>query len=176
MNNKRTKGKISRDFGMKDYYTYYKNTVKNPQSAQKFNKIVSEFNKRIMYSIINDNLEFSPIKTQLTICIRKVKRQIRIQNNRVINTNPIDWKTTMKLWNDDEEAKTKKLVIRYLNNHSSKYIFRIKIIKDGTSYINKKYYRFKPCRLFQRELSKRILDPNKENFEAFELYKLKEND
>lgn len=170
MINKRTEGRLSKDYGMRDYYKFYKNTVKNPQDAKKFNRVVSEFNKMIVNAIINDGLEYTPPKLQLTFCIRKYKKTIKIENGKLINTNPIDWKTTLQLWKDDQEAADKKLLIRHLNNHTSKYIFRIKILKVGNYYLNKKLYKFKACRGFQRQLAKRILDPNKDNYQAFDLY------
>lgn len=169
-NNKRTEGKISRDYGMRDFYKYYKENSQNPQSTQKFNKVVSEFNQTIVDSIINDGLEFTPVRLQLNICIRKYKKIIKIENGKLLNPNPIDWKTTKQLWEDDIEAGEKKIIIRYLNNHTSKYIFRIKALRIGNYFLNKKLYRFKACRGFQRALAKRILDPNQDNFQAFDLF------
>lgn len=170
MINKRGEGKITTDYGLKDYYKYYLKDNNNPVNNKQFHKVISEFNKKIVDMIINDNLEFTPTTLQLTFCIRKSKRIPRIENNKLINTNPIDWKSTNKLWEEDTEAKEKKIIIRYLNNHTSKYVFRIKLLKSGKPYNNRKMYRFKPCRGFQRNLAKRILDVNQDNFEAFELY------
>lgn len=170
INKPRTAGKIKADYGIKDYYKFYKEYSKSPVDSKKFHKVISEFNKKIMLSIINDGLEYTPITTQITFCIRKTTKSVEIINNKLINKNPIDWKTTLDLWKENEEAKSRKLLIKHLNNHSSKYIFRIKMIKSGYSYINKKYYRFKPCRMFQRALAKRILDPNQDNFQAYDLY------
>lgn len=167
---KRTEGRIKVDYGLRDYYKYYSNNTENPVDTKKFNKVISEFNKRIVESIINDDLEFTPTTLQFTFCVRKSKRIPRIKDSKLINTTPIDWKTTNQLWESDAEAKEKKIIIRFLNNHTSKYVFRIKALKSGTAYSNKKLYRFKPCRSFQRELAKRILNPNQENFNCFKLY------
>ena len=167
---KRTKGKIPADFGIKDYFQYYKNVSSNPVSSVKFNKVISEFNQKIVNMLINDGLEFTPVTLGITFCIRKSKRVPRIKDSKLVNPNPIDWKTTNELWRQDSDALEKKIIIRFLNNHTSKYVFRIKAIKDGRLYKNKRFYRFKACRSFQRNLAKRILDPNQDNFEAFELY------
>lgn len=167
---KRTEGKLKVDYGIKDYYKYYTQTVKESQNHIKYNKVISEFNKKIVESIINDGLEFTPVKTQICFCIRKHKRVVKIVNNKLVNKNPVDWKTTNQLWIDDKEAREKKLVIRYLNNHTSKYIFRIKMRKIGTSYYNKKYFKFKPCRFFARSLAARILNEDLEPFQAYNLY------
>lgn len=167
---KRTAGRTNTDYGIKDYYKFYKEKSKDPVDLKKFHRVISEFNKRIVEAIINDGLEYTPVASQLCFCIRKMTKKIEIINNKLVNKNPIDWKTTLDLWKENPEAKEKKLLIKHLNNHTSKYIFRIKIIKCGYSYSNKKYYRFRPCRGFQRALAKRIFDPNKDNFQAYDLY------
>ncbi|HEX8586048.1 MAG TPA: hypothetical protein VF680_16765 [Allosphingosinicella sp.] len=155
---------------MRDYFKYYKTNSKNPVSSQKFNKVISEFNKAIVDAIINDGLEYTPPKLQMTFCIRKYKKLIKIENGKLVNNNPIDWKTTKQLWDDDADAAERKILIKFLNNHTSKYIFRIKVLKTGYFYKNKKFYKFKACRSFQRRLAKRILDPNQDNFQAYDLY------
>lgn len=170
MINIRTEGRIKTDYGIKDYFEYYKDKSKNPKSRELFNKIIYDFNKKIVDGIINNNLEFTPIKAKFTFCIRKNKRGIKLVDNKVVNTHPIDWKTTTQLWENDPEAKEKKLIIRFLNNHTSKYVFRILMLKGAGAYLNKKFFRYKPPRSFQRTLAKRILDPNLENYEAYKQY------
>lgn len=167
---KRTEGRIKVDYGMTDYYKYYCKDHENPVSRIIFNKIITAFNEKIVDLIINDGLEFTPTTLQMTFCIRKTQRIPKIKNGKLINTSPIDWKTTNKLWEEDSEAKEKKILIKFLNNHSSKYVFRIKSIKSGYAYTNKKLYRFKASRFFQRSLSARILDTSKDNFNCFNLY------
>ncbi len=167
---KRTEGKINTDYGMKDYYKYYINNCKDPVDSKRHTKVISEFNKAIVDLIINDGLEYNPPILQFTFCIRKSIRIPRIKNNKLINTTPIDWKSTKELWEDNEQAKQNKTIIRFLNNHTSKFIFRIKALKSGNYYLNKKLYRFKACRSFQRLLAKRILDTTQDNFQAYNLY------
>jgi hypothetical protein len=162
--------KINTDYGMTDYYNYYKKNYESKVSNVKFNKIVSEFNKEIVNLIIEEGLEYRPIMLQFVFCIRKVKKIPRIKDGKLINTTPIDWKSTKELWSNDSDAKEKKILLRYLNNHTFKYVFRIKGIKVGFNYSNKKYYKFKPVRSFQRLLAKRILDDSLENFDAYKLY------
>lgn len=168
--NIRTAGKIKTDFGIKDYYKYYCEHSKNPKSKELFDKVVYSFNKEIVNSIINNGLDYTPVKAKFTFCIRKNKRSIKLKDNIVVNTHPIDWKTTMKLWEDDPEAKKRKLLIRFLNNHTSKYVFRILMLKYTNNYLNKRFFRYKPPRSFQRTLAKRILNPDLDNYEAFEQY------
>lgn len=167
---KRTEGKINTDFGMKDYYKFYKSNSKNPVDLKKFHKVVEEFNKGIVDLILNEDLEYKPVKLQMTFCVRKTLKVPRIKDGKLINTIPIDWKSTKQLWEDNTEAAEKKILLRFINNHTSKYVFRIKCLKYKTRYKNKKMFRFKACRSFQRLLAKRIMDPNKDNFNSYNLY------
>ena len=118
MTNKRLIG----DYGINDYYKYYNKNSNKSVDKSKFSKIISEFNKEIVNLIINENLEYRPTKLQFTFCIRKIKVVPRIKDGKLINTSPIDWKSTKELWASNEEAKEKKLLLRFLNNHTSKYI------------------------------------------------------
>lgn len=162
--------RIKKDYGMSDYYKYYSNNSDKPVSSIKFNKIISEFNQEIVNLIISENLEYRPTKLQITFCIRKIKKTPRIKNGKLINTSPIDWKSTKELWLNNSEAAEKKMLIRFLNNHTFKYVFRIKGLKHGPTYKNKMNYKYKPARSFQRLLAKRILNTELENFEAYKLY------
>lgn len=162
--------RISRDYGITNFYKYYKKNSLNPVSAIKYNNIISDFNSTIVQMIIEEGLEYKIPKISNTICIRKYKNVPKIQDGKLINKGPIDWKSTKELWASDEEAKEKKIILKYLNNHTSKYIFRIKMLKHGRIYKNKSYYKFKPARSFQRLLAKRILNPNLETFNAYNLF------
>lgn len=170
---KRTEGKLKVDYGMKDYYKYYKDNLDEkykPVNSKKYNLIISEFNSKIVDLIINENLDFIIPKLNINLCIRKSKRIPRIKNGKLVNFNAIDWKTTNELWASDNDAKNKKIIIKFTNNHSFKFIFRIKALKVNLNYSNKSLYRFKACRSFQRLLSKRILDKNQDNFNAHNLF------
>ena len=162
--------KIKVDYGMPDFYKFYTSQSKSPVERKVFNKIVSEFNQKIVEAIIEKGLEFTPVNLQFTFCVRKSLRIPKIKDGKLVNTSPIDYKTTKELWARDPEAAEKKILIRYLNNHTAKNVFRIKALKTGFNYTNKKFYKFKPCRSFQRLLAKRILDGNKDNFDAYNLY------
>ena len=78
MNNIRSEGRINADFGVKDYYDYYKSKSKDPKSKTLFDKIIYDFNKRIVEAIINEGLEFTPVKTQFTFCIEKIKKVLNL--------------------------------------------------------------------------------------------------
>lgn len=167
---KKSNNKIKVHYGLPDYYKYYKNKYKNHVSSTKYNKIISDFNNEIINLILNENIEYYMNHLHLVIGVRKVKRKPRIVNGKLHNTVPIDWKTTNQLWKDDEEAKEKKILVRFSNSHTSGYIFSINLIKVGLGFQNKKYYKFKASRKFARNLSERIKDEDKEKYDTYKLY------
>jgi len=162
--------KFKGDYGIGDYYKYYNKKYNNKTTAVLFNKILTDFNSGIIELVIEHNLIFYIPFLGLEIFIKKDKRKPRIVNGKLVNNVPIDWKATNDLWNKDNEAKEKKILVRYNNSHTSGYVFRIYCKKFKSKVKYKSLYKFKPSRKFQRALSTRIKDPNKDNFDAFLLY------
>ena len=171
MKNKRTQGKIKADYGVEDYYRFFKKD--NPDikiSYQQFTKIINKFNERLVNLIIEDNLEYRIPHLGASLSIRKLKSSPRIVDGKLYNPSPVDWVTTNKLWDEDEEAKEKKLLVRYTNSNTSKYVFRVFFKKNIAPFINKKYYNFKTCRKFARAIAQRINDEDKDRYDAFLLF------
>lgn len=159
------------DYSMPDYYKFYTDNYNKDISRKTFNKIITEYNEGIIDLIINDNIDFLLPHLMFEITIRKVKRKPKIINGKLISNIPIDWKKTNELWENDKEAKEKKLLVRYNNSHTSGYVYRIYLKKFKGKVKNKTYYKFQPSRMFKRSLSKRIKDDDKDNFDSFLLYK-----
>jgi len=171
MNNIRTKGKIKADYGIKDYYNFFK--LDNPEldiPYSTYTNIIGTFNKGLIGLIIEDNIEYSIPYLGSTLSIKKDKRVPKIKNGKLYNTSPVDWPTTNKLWFEDAEAKLKKLLVRYLNTHTSKYVFRIHFKKYKLYFKNKSLFSFKVNRTFARQLGDRINDENKPRYDTHLLY------
>ena len=169
--NPRTEGKIKSHFGITDYYKYFKkNNTELKIEANIFKNIVSDFNNEIINLVINDNVEYYLPHIGSSLSIRKTKKTPSIVNGKLVNTAPVDWVVTNKLWSEDEEAKDKKLLVRFNNSHTSKFIFRVFFKKYYLVFTNKKYYSFKTSRGFQRSLAKRIKDEDKDRYDSYLLY------
>lgn len=169
--NKRTEGKIKTHYGKKDYYKYFK--INNPDlniTAKTFSDVISDFNKEIINLIIEENLEYNIPYLGSSISIKKNKRVPKIVNGKLYNTSPVDWVATNKLWDEDKEAREKKLLVRYLNNHTSKFVFKIQFKKYNNYFLNKNIYSFESNRVFKRLLGKRINDENKDKYDTYLLY------
>lgn len=157
------------DYGVPDYRKFYEN--KYNKKVPNYTAILNMFNKQIIELILNEDLAYTIPHLYFEIMIRKEKRFTRIKDGKLVNHNPIDWKATKDLWEKDSDAKERKIRVRHNNYHTSGYIFRIFLKKFKCKVKNKSYYKIKPNRGFQRGLTKRINDPNKESFDAFLLYK-----
>lgn len=168
---KRTEGNIKADYGIKDYYNYFKEN--NPElniDYSTYKKVIQDFNKELVDLIINENVEYNIPYVGSSISIRKDKRVPKIVNGKLYNNAPVDWVATNKLWSEDNEAREKKLLVRHLNQHTSKYVFRIYFKKYNLYFNNKKLFNFKASRSFQRLLGARIKDDTKEKYDSYLLY------
>lgn len=168
--NPRTEGKIKAHYGIKDYYKYFKDNNNIDISKSKYSEIISLFNKELTNLIIEDNVEYVLPYIGSSLAIKKDKRLPKIVNGKLYNTSPVDWVKTNELWANDEEAKEKKLLVRFLNTHTSKHVFRVYFKKNIHPLLNKRFYNFKTCRNFQRLLSSRINDEDKPKYDTFLLY------
>lgn len=154
------------DYGIPDYYKRY--IQDNPKiSKTLYNNIISDYNEGIRDLIINEGLTYQFPYTNFQLFIKKHKRKPRIVNGKLINSIPINWKATNELWEKDEEAREKKILIRFTNYHTFGYVFRILFKKFNSNVKNRSLYKFKNNRKLQRELSKRILDNTKDPYDAF---------
>lgn len=167
---KRGSGKIPTHYGIPDYYKYYKQNYDNPVDSKRYHKVISELHIKLVDAIINNGFSFNLSPLTYNISIRKIKKVPTIKDGKLVNTIPVNYKETMQLWRENEEARENKILIRHVNHHTSKYVFRIKMLKSKANYANAKYYKFKPCRNFQRSLAERIFDEDKENFDTYQLY------
>ena len=171
MKNPRTKGKIPTHYGMTDYYKYFKKNNHDIKiTAGRYSDIIKRFNEELINLIIEDNLDYKLPYLGASISIKKDKRIPKIVDGKLYNPTPVDWKATNKLWDEDEEARERKLLVRYNNNHTSKYVFRVYFKKYIYPFINKKYYNFDTCRKFARQLGARINDEEKDKYDTFLLY------
>ena len=132
--------------------------------------IISDLNLAYIHAILNESLEYRIPIINMILTVRKDKRIPRIQEGKLVHTAPPDWHRTMKLWEEDEESRNKKVIVRHLNNHTSGYVYRILGLKPLCTLKNKKYYKLSPSRYFQRELTARIRDEDKSKFDCFLLY------
>ena len=167
----RTEGKIKSHYGIREYYKFFKQD--HPEldiDYKRYVKVITEFNEGLIDLIIEDNVEYSIPYIGSTLSVKKDKRVPKIVNGKLYNTSPVDWVATNKLWSEDDEAHEKKLLVRFLNTHTMRNVFRIYFKKFKLMYQNKNLYKFETCRDFARALGQRINDEDKPRYDAYLIY------
>lgn len=150
------------DVSAKDFFKFYDdNTIKKHKvNYQTFRKVVKMFNEALINEIIIKAYDFKMPYSLGRLCIRKNKIKNKIVDGKVIIKQPIDWKATKTLWDEDEEARIAKKLVRIDNSHSDNYIARISYKTDIARSINCRAYRFRAIRSNKILLSKVIKDEN----------------
>ena len=163
--------KIKCDYGMNDYFRYYNKIYKGVDRAT-FGKVITDFNKEIGKLIVNNHLEYGLPKLGYHLMLRKDQRKPKIKNGKLLNNIPVDWKKTNILWDNNPEAKEKKLLVRYNNSHTSGYIYRIYLKKFGVKLKYRSIYKAQINRELKRYIAKQINESDKP-LDAYLLYKNK---
>jgi len=66
--------------------------------------------------------------------------------------NPIDWRSTIRLWYEDEEAREKKMLVRRPNSR----VYFVKYDKRKANFGNKQFYQFTLNRYIRLGLKEKI--------------------
>lgn len=142
------KHKIRGSLGVYDAYKYYrKNKPKEKKyilTESQYFSIIRQVNNIVADNIANGKEIVLPYRMGI-IELRKFNTSIKIgENGEVITNLPIDWDSTIKLWYEDEDAYTKKTLIRFNEQEQFKIVYN----KSKANYNNKFFYNIK----FHKEL------------------------
>lgn len=150
--------KINSDYGLADYYRFYKKKYKNKKvSRLVYNSMINDFNSYVRDRIAHkgDGYVF-PFKMG-KMELRKVKTVVRIsEDGTIVNKLPVNWKDTKELWRESPTAKEKQIKVRYTNEHTGGYAFRISYLRARANYKNKSIYQMQFNRQLKRTLSESI--------------------
>ena len=150
--------KVKTDYGTKDYYRYFqkKHGLKHI-SRFIFGAIVREFNEHVSDSISKKGSEYIFPSKIGKVVLRKVKTEVTLdENGNIINNLPTNWEATRELWNENPAAKEKKIKIKFTNEHTDGYTFRIVYLRSKANYKNKSVYKMQFNRDMKRNLSQSI--------------------
>ena len=150
--------KVKSDYGLPDYYRHFvKENKETKVSKVLYNEIVKEFNSHVRDRISKKGADYTFPKKIGSLEIKKIKPSISIdEKGNVVNKLPINWKATRELWKENESAKKRKTKIRFINEHTEGYTFRIYYKKKRANYKNKSIYRMQFNRELKRQLSQSI--------------------
>lgn len=144
--------KITNLYGTRDIYRLLRKERKHPKVDETtFSRIINSVNKELTAIFLVEGE--IPLPYQMgSIELRKHKPRIKIENNKLITDLPVDWKKTLQLWEEDEEAKETKLLVRL----NTPMVYKVSYIKRKAKYKNKVFYHFRPMRDFKRALVPKI--------------------
>lgn len=160
------KHRISGSVGV---YDIYKKLRKNkwmglprPLTEHEFYTIIRSVNKLLGQEILEGRDINLPCRMG-RIELRKHQTGVKIVNGKLKTNLPVNWKETIKLWYEDNEAFNNKTVIR----HNNKEVFRAYYNTYHANYNNKSFFQF----ILNRDLKRALTDKIKNNeIDAFELW------
>lgn len=162
---KRGPGKIKIDIKSEEQFKYYIKATGNKHNLTQttYTEIKEKFFSYILDKIITESYEYRiPYRLGYIVPI-KYKKKVHYDENGLIKPGSfsVDFGTTLKLWESDENARKKKKVILHLNEHSNGYTPALWWDRRTSNVINLRYYSFKPTRNTDRTLAKVFKDPNR---------------
>ena len=157
---------IKSDYGSNDYYLFFKkNNQESKVSRKDYGTIIKEFNTHLRDGLSNKGIDIVMPSRLGRVELRKVKTSVSVDSEgNIVNNLPTNWKATRELWKSNETAKEKNVKIRFTNEHTDGYTFKISYLKSGANYKNKTMYKLKFNRLLKRNLSKSIFQGNIDAF------------
>lgn len=131
-------------------------------------KAITRINEELAKLLIAGNEVSFPNKMG-TIDVRKHKTTVYFDDKgKLVNTHPINWDKTLKLWFSDSKAKANKTLIRTEQDYAYKIYY--KKVDGKCCYKNRTFTTFHPCRNLKKMLRDRIRQGD------FQCYNIKQKD
>ena len=152
--------KVKSHFGANEYFVYYKKNG-GLLDRKTFGLVLKDLNLSIAEQIL-DGYTFKLPSRMGLLAVTKKKEFVDYKDGKAVTNRPIDFKSTMDLWEKYPEAKEQKKLVRYLNKHSNGYIYKIAFNRFYATFKNKSVFSIQVNRWMKRGLAKKI-------FAGFEL-------
>lgn len=138
-----TKHKISGSLGVYDCYKYLRRNkwfdLPRPIKEKEFYSIVRNCNLLLQEELLKGNAVILPYKLGI-IEVLKTPTKVEFVDGKLKTNKRVDWKSTLKLWYEDDESKNKKTLIRF--DRDSNIVIRYN--RHTAVYSNVSFYSFKP--------------------------------
>lgn len=147
--------KVTNSNGTKEAWRWIKKNkwlnIGQPLTEREFGAIVKAINRLYVKRLLEGHDIMLPCRMG-KIELRKYKARIKYEDGKVVTNLPIDWKRTLQLWNEDDESRSNKTLIR----RETKEVFRIIYNRQSANYNNKTFYQFSASRAVRQALSEKI--------------------
>ena len=147
--------KVTNSWGVYDAYKAIRKhgwfDIGRPLKEHEFYSIIREVNNNLAEELsLGNEVKFPCRMGKLEI--RKKPVGVSLVRGELVNTYPIAWEDTIRLWFEDEEAKNNKtLVRREISN-----VYYVKYNKFRANYENQTFYEFKLNRFLKLALNKNV--------------------
>ena len=145
----------NKSLGVYDAYKWIRKNkwldIGRPLTEHEFYTIIRQINNLFADNIIEGNDIHLPHRMG-DIELRKYENIIEFRNGVLVDSLPIDWDRTLKLWYEDEEAYKNKTLIKM----EEKETFRVFYNKRTANYENKSFMQFEANRNLKLRLKQKI--------------------
>lgn len=142
--------KIKNSFGIRGVYKLCKKENLLDKVPEKdFYLVVRAMNKALANELLNGN-EVTLPQRMGKLEIRKWETYVKFVDGKLHTNRGIDWYRTLKLWNEDEEAKNNKTLLK-VEDKENFTVFYNRLIAN---YNNKTIFSFKPNRDLKNAVNK----------------------
>ena len=146
---------VNKSLGVYDAYKWVRKNkwldIGRPLTEHEFYTIIRQINNLFADNIIEGNDIHLPHRMG-DIELRKYENIIEFRNGVLVDSLPIDWDRTLKLWYEDEEAYKNKTLIKM----EEKETFRVFYNKRTANYENKSFMQFEANRNLKLRLKQKI--------------------
>lgn len=148
------------DYGVNEYFRDFKLKNKGSEITRKmYGQIIKEYNSFLRDGLSTKGREILLPRKLGRAELRKSKTELTVdESGNIVNNLAINWKETRKLWLDNQEAKEKKIKIRFTNEHTDGYTFNITYMRSKADFKNKTLYTIRFNRKLKRDLSESIFN------------------
>lgn len=141
--------RVTNSYTTRDIYNGIKKSLNVDEHT--FGQIIKTVNGLLAERVIN-GLEVNLPSKMGKLELRKFKTKVKLKDGKIVTNKPIDWRETLNLWEEDEEAKKNKTLVR----HDTDFVYRIVYKVDSANYKNKSFYKLSLSRRYKRTITKNI--------------------
>ena len=124
-----------------------------PITEKEFGVIIKTINSYLRDQLVQGKDVVLPARMG-TLEIRKFEAKLSFKDGKVVTNLPINWKRTLDLWYEDDDAKESKTLIR----QEDRTRFGVHYDKSSANYNNKVFYKFIPGRSVKLGLKENIIN------------------
>lgn len=147
--------KVLNSWGVYDAYKLLRKnkwySIGRPLKEKEFYSIIRGVNSLLAENIANGETVTFPARMG-KLELRKFEKGVSIVDGKLKITYPIDWNRTIRLWFEDEEARSNKTLLR----NENKFVYHVRYDKRKADYENKIFYEFILNSFIKKKLKENI--------------------